>query len=285
MGILRRLGHILFGVMGICLLLALGMTQFGPYTHEATALLEKDWYRGTVIVLLGLVGLAFLFMLLKGLFARRRPKTVTVTRVGQDKITVTTNAISSQVTHIVESGGRNRAERVKVRVSPRGKAEIRLNVRPAYATDLTEEGVRLHEALVSGLMKLCGDSVKSIAIQFVEPESPVDALALADEEGYALDEYEEAPYGDELAEAPYEPAGQDELPGAEGDAHPGLASSVSGGDEGKDYSGLDVFVESEAHDGADVQAAPANEITVPVGKLVTPEEEAQSVPDAEDEEA
>lgn len=172
MGIFRRLAHIFFGLIGLICLVALAAPWIGPYTHEAATLFELVWYRYALYAVLAITALGLLFFLLKGLFAPRHKKTVVVTRAGYDEISVATAAISSQAAYIVETGGRNSADKVNVTVTGKDSVRVSVRVRPAFAVDVAEEGLRLHDDLVTGLSRLCGGAVQSIQLEFVESDSP-----------------------------------------------------------------------------------------------------------------
>lgn len=172
MGGIKRFCLIVFGLAGALCLCALALPWIGPYQREATALMSNWYYYTTVQVVLGITALGMLITLLRGVFTPRKRKTVVIDRTGGDQITVTTAAISSQASHVVESDGRFTVEKVHVLAKKRGKVQVDLRVRPKNTVNVAQEGSRIHDELVEGLSTICGDKVRRINLQFVEAEMP-----------------------------------------------------------------------------------------------------------------
>ena len=174
MGGIKRLCLTVFGLCGVLCLCALALPWVGPFQQEATALLSNDYYWTALQVVFCVTALGVLVTLLRGLFTPRRRKTVVIERSGHDQITVTTAAISSQASHVVESDGRFVAERVRVGAKKRGGVNVDLRIRPRNTVNLTKEGARIHDELISGLSTICGDKVSRINIEFLEAEQPIE---------------------------------------------------------------------------------------------------------------
>ena len=170
MGGFKRFGHIIFGLAGCLCIAALALPWFGPFTDEAMSLMLNTYYFLALQVLLAVTGFGFIIILLRGLFAPRRSKTVVIDREGGDRISVSTKAISSQAAHIVESDDRFVAEKVRVHAKKRGNVRVDVRVRPRHTVNLTEEGKQLHDNLTMGLATICGDKVGRLNLEFVEAE-------------------------------------------------------------------------------------------------------------------
>lgn len=170
MNAFKRLCLFLFGLAGIFAIVALILPWIGPWTRQATEMLTVPWYYITLEACACVAALGCLISLLRALFAPRRVRSVVVDKVGSDQITITTSAISSQTSHIVESRGDFVAEQVRVTATKRA-VDVRVRVRPAYALNISEEGTRLHEDLVAGLSELAGDAISSVTLEFVEADS------------------------------------------------------------------------------------------------------------------
>lgn len=181
MGGIKRFCLIVFGLSGVLCLCALALPWLGPYQREAAALMDNWYYYLAMQVVLGITGLGVLVALLRGLLTPRRRKTVVIDRPGADRITVSTAAISSQATHVVEADGRLVADKVRVRATRRGNVRVDVRVRPKRTVDVSEEGRRLHDDLMSGLSTICGEKVRRVNLEFVEAELPA-TIELVDAE-------------------------------------------------------------------------------------------------------
>ena len=172
MGGIKRFCLIVFGLAGALCLCALALPWVGPYQSQATALMSNWYYYTTVQVVLAITALGTLVTLLRGLFTPRKRKTVVIDRTGGDQITVTTAAISSQASHVIESDGRFSVEKVHVLAKKRGNVQVDVRVRPKNTVNVAQEGSRIHDELVEGLSTICGDKVHRINLEFVEAEMP-----------------------------------------------------------------------------------------------------------------
>lgn len=175
MGSIKRFCLIVFSLAGVLCLCALALPWIGPFQQQAANLFGNDSYYFVVQVLLLITLMGLLFTLLRGLFTPRVRKTVVIAKEGKDQITVTTAAISSQATHVVEDQGHLIAEKVRVKANKRGGVSVDVRVKPRRTLDVTQEGRRLHEDLTTGLSSICGDHVKRINLEFVEAEEPIPA--------------------------------------------------------------------------------------------------------------
>ena len=170
MNALKRLGLFCFGVAGIFALVALTLPWLGPWTEQARAMLTVRWYYIALEACIGIAAAGLLVELLRALLTPRSVKAVVVAREGSGQITVRTSAIASQATHIVEEDGRYTVEHVRASAR-KHHVDVRMRVRPAFAVNVAEEGAALHERLVAGLGELAGDTIRSVDLEFVEPES------------------------------------------------------------------------------------------------------------------
>lgn len=172
---LRRFCLIVFALAGALCLCALALPWIGPYQREATAMMDNDYYYIAVQVVLAITALGIVVALLRALLTPRKRKTVVVDKMGGDTITVTTAAIASQATHVIEGSGRFIAEKVRVNSKGRGNVSVDVRVRPRYTVDITDEGKRLHEDLAKGLSIICGERVRHLNLEFLEAEAPEPA--------------------------------------------------------------------------------------------------------------
>lgn len=173
---MKRFLMIVFGIAGVLCLGALVLPWVGPFKDQASNLLYNPYYFYTLLalVLITLAGLCA--VLLRGLFAPPKRKTLVIRKAGDDKISVTTDAIRSQALHIVEADGVFAAEKVLVSNVGNGNVSVSIRVKPHYTVDLANEGNRLHDQLREGLTAICGDHVQHINLEFVEAENPIPAL-------------------------------------------------------------------------------------------------------------
>lgn len=171
MNVLKRIALFVFGVAGIVCLATLTLPWLGPWTKWATGMLSVPWYLTMVEACLAITAVGVVVALLRALLTPRKTKSVVVSRGGQDQVTVTTAAISSQAAHIVEADRDFFAEKVTVTARRRGHVRVSMRLRPAHAVNVTEEGRRLQEELTSGLSRLCGDAIDRVELEFVEPDS------------------------------------------------------------------------------------------------------------------
>ena len=172
---LRRFCLIVFTIAGALCLCVLALPWVGPYQREATALMDKPYYSIAMQAHLAITALGVIVALLRALFTPRKRKTVVIDKSGGDQITVTTAAISSQATHVIEGQDRFIAEKVRVNAGKRG-VTVNVRVRPRHTVDLTAEGKRLHDDLSQGLATICGDRVRHVNLEFVEAAEPAPAL-------------------------------------------------------------------------------------------------------------
>ena len=178
----RRLCLFVFGVCGILSLAALSLVWVGPWTTQARTLItENKWYFLALEVMVCVSGIGLLFCVLKALFTPRNPKESIVIILDGGQITITRHAIVSQVKHIVEADGACSAASVHVRARKRGNIRVNVRLRPHSPVDVVEYGQLLHKELEQGLAKVCGDSVRSIDLVFLNPEQRGEISAYVDE--------------------------------------------------------------------------------------------------------
>ena len=175
MGRFKRFCLIVFGLAGTLCLVALALPWIGPYTREAASLLNNSYYVAFVLGAFVITMIGLLITLLRGLLSPAKRKVVTIDKTGGDKITVTTAAISSQATHVVEDRGRFIAEKVQVETKRGGDVSVHVRVKPRHVVSVVDEGRHLHDELAGGLATICGDKVRHINLEFVEAEAPEPA--------------------------------------------------------------------------------------------------------------
>lgn len=213
---LKRLCMVVFVLACALSLASLGLTWFGPWTRQASALFGAEPYVLFVMGCLAVSALGLLVLLCRALFSRRAVRTIEIVSVEGGSISVTRDAIAAQATHIVEADGTCAASRVRVDAKARGHIRVLVRVLPHETVDVVAKGVELHEELVDGLAAVCGDKVEDVSLEFVEPESvtlaPEDGPARAEEAAPQVavtSQPAEAPEAAE-AQAPGEPADEPE---------------------------------------------------------------------------
>ena len=175
MGGFRRFLLFVFGLAGLLCLAALALPWVGPYQQEAASLMDNYYYYLAVQAVLAITVLGVVVMLLRALFTPPKRKVVIVDEMDGDRISVSTAAISSQATHVVEARDRFVVEKVNVSAKKRGKIRVDLRVRPRRTLNVAEEGRALHDELSRGLAAICGDKVSRLNLEFVEAEQPEPA--------------------------------------------------------------------------------------------------------------
>ena len=176
----KRLCLLVFSLAGLASLAALALTWVGPWQVQARSyMFELNWYYWAVLALSGILALGLLLCLLRALFAPRNPRETLIAEVEGGKITVTRSAIVSQTKHIIETDGSCIASSVHVRMRKRGHVRVNVRVRPRYPIDVVAGGADLYARLDEGLAMVCGQSVESINIVYLEPERVDDGLAVS----------------------------------------------------------------------------------------------------------
>lgn len=170
MGGFKRFCLLVFSLAGVLCLGALALPWIGPYQQEAISLMDNDYYYYGLLAVLAITGLGLVITLLRAVFTPRKRKVVVVSKSDGDKITVSTKAISSQATHLVEASGLLAADRVQIDTKRNGDVRVSVRVRPHATVDVLEEGQRLHDNMMSGLATVCGSKIKGVNLQFMEAE-------------------------------------------------------------------------------------------------------------------
>lgn len=171
MGGFKRLCLGIYSLAGFAALAALGLTVVGPWTERASRLFSYEWYFYTVLVLAGILAFGLLVCLLRALFSRRE-RAIVVCEVDGDRVSVTRDAIASQASHIVANDGICIAEDVFVTVGRHGVVDVDVKVSPRSSVDIRKKGPSMHDKLVRELEALCGDSLGSVSIEFLEAQQP-----------------------------------------------------------------------------------------------------------------
>lgn len=177
----KRLCKVVFALAGLFTLAALALTWMGPWRDVASAMMVVDTYWYAIQVCGAVTVLGLVVQLFSGLFSRK-VRTVQVATVDGGAITVTREAIASQAEHIVEADGTCTASKVRVDAKPRGHVRVHVRVLPHETLDVVVKGAQLHEELLQGLAAVCGNTVESVSLEFVEPQSYAERAA-AEETG------------------------------------------------------------------------------------------------------
>ena len=151
MGFFKRLCLAVWSLAGLFFSLALGLTRFGRWTSEATALLAVDAYLYAVQVCGAILLAGLVVTLVRALFSRR-PGSVEVASVEGGSVTITRDAI-------VTSGRR-------------GSVDVHVKVLPYNSLDVIAKGPELHDRLVRELSALCGDRLDRVSVEFLEAQQP-----------------------------------------------------------------------------------------------------------------
>lgn len=170
MGWFKRLCLFVFGLAGILALVALCLPWVGPYTGEATALIHDADYFVALEVVVGITGLGCLICLLRALFTPRNRKEIIISQENGDQITVTRAAIASQAEHIVERDGSCTAGTVRVNARKHGNIKVFVRVTPKRSLNVVDKGRELHAELDEGLAQIAADKVRSVNLEFTDPE-------------------------------------------------------------------------------------------------------------------
>ena len=211
MGGLKRFVYVLYSILGLLGIVALGLTWYGPFVRQASALMGVDWYYRTVEVLMFLIGLGLVVTFFRGLLSKPRG-TVEVNTVDGGHVTITHDAVASLATSIVEADGTCLADEVTVRAKRTGNIRVHVRVQPVSTMDVMRKGEELTAELKSGLAPLCGDKLRKVTLEFTEPQTEeyrprvpetVDyappAVLVQDSGGEGVHEYAALPNPDDLA--------------------------------------------------------------------------------------
>ena len=171
MGFFKRLCLAVWSLAGLFFSLALGLTRFGRWTSEATALLAFDAYLYAVQVCGAILLAGLVVTLVRALFSRR-PGSVEVASVEGGSVTITRDAIASQAAHVVGSDGTCVARDVIVTSGRRGSVDVHVKVLPYNSLDVIAKGPELHDRLMRELSALCGDRLDRVSVEFLEAQQP-----------------------------------------------------------------------------------------------------------------
>lgn len=171
MGLFKRLCLAVWSLAGLFFSLALGLTRFGRWTSEATALLAVDAYLYAVQVCGAILLAGLVVTLVRALFSRR-PGSVEVASVEGGSVTITRDAIASQAAHVVGSDGTCVARDVIVTSGRRGSVDVHVKVLPYNSLDVMAKGPELHDRLMRELSALCGDRLDRVSVEFLEAQQP-----------------------------------------------------------------------------------------------------------------
>lgn len=179
MSIVKRLCTAVCSLAALFALAAFGLTWYGPWTARASALFSVRAYSLAVQACVAVAVAGALVALVRALLSHRT-RTVEVARVDGGSITVTRDAIAAQAAHVVEADGTCVADRVRVDAKPRGDVRVHVRVLPRRPMDVVARGTQLHRELLEGLAVVCGSTVRSVSVEFVQPESDDAGTAAAE---------------------------------------------------------------------------------------------------------
>lgn len=177
----KRFCYILYVLASVFVFLALALTWFGSWTHQATNLLFTKPYLIALNVCAAISIFGLIVVLFRALFIRKTVKLIVATVEG-GTISVTKDAISSQAAHIIEEDGTCLAHRVNVKISKNNSVSVQVDILPKEPVDVTAKGSEFYGALQSGLAIVCGSCVSDINLSFIKPSS----FSPKDEEGTSL---------------------------------------------------------------------------------------------------
>ena len=163
----KRFCLVIFALAGGASLAGLALTWFGPWTEIASNLLLNEVYLIALQVCMIISVAGFTVCLLMGLFSRNI-HSLTVATLDGGVISVTRDAIVSQAKSAVAAEGDCLCERVRVDITRGNRVRVSVRVIPQEALDVTEVGPRLYRHLETYLAAVCGDTVASINIAFVD---------------------------------------------------------------------------------------------------------------------
>ena len=124
----KRLCMVLFTLANLFVLAALALTWYGPWTLEASALLNLEPYSIAILACLAVSAFGLVVLLVRALVVRK-VRTIEVASVDGGVISVTRDAIAAQASHIVEADGTCSAARVRSSVRSTAWASARATPR------------------------------------------------------------------------------------------------------------------------------------------------------------
>ena len=225
MGKLRRFLYILYVLAGTAALLLLLAPWYGPWQEQARACLQRipntrlasplfwsNLYWGGLVCALAISAVGLLVILIRAITAPSKRKTVQIALVEGGAITMGTDAIASQLRHILDEEGS--CETVKVRVDTHGRDRVRIHasLRPYQAQSVAELGDELMALLYARLNEFTGGAVESIALNFLPAFDQAAYEPAHQDDSYEAELYDsDEPQGAEPRELPEpEPVAQPE---------------------------------------------------------------------------
>lgn len=248
MGWFKRLCLFVFGLAGILALVALCLPWVGPYTSEAAALIHVNEYFYVLEALVAITGLGCLICLLRSLFTPRNRKEIIISQDNGDQITVTRAAIASQAEHIVERDGTCTAGTVRVNARKRGNIKVFVRVTPKRSLNVVEKGKELHAELDEGLAQIAADKIRSVNLEFTDPEEMDVDVSVPSASSYDHSAYDD----DDLSMSPdVAPAAADEPAALEPVGADSSSDSTDLAPVGGQGSGITVSMSSFHHGGTE----------------------------------
>lgn len=227
MGGFKRFVFVVYGLAGTAAFAALGLSWYGPWVRQVASLMGTDWFYRAVAGLSVAGAFGTLLILLIGLFSSRSD-VIRVNLPDGGHVTVTRDAVSSRAATIVEADGTCVADDVVVRAKRRrGGVRVFVRVCPMSSIDVMHRADELREELRYGLASLVGDRLRSVDLEFTEPQ--VEDYRMSFEEPA-----EQLPSAEPAwTPAPAEPVAEPEAPSAarEPDEEPAEAAVDETGGE------------------------------------------------------
>ena len=227
MGGFKRFVFVVYGLAGTAAFAALGLSWYGPWVRQVASLMGTDWFYRAVAGLSVAGAFGTLLILLIGLFSSRSD-VIRVNLPDGGHVTVTRDAVSSRAATIVEADGTCVADDVVVRAKRRrGGVRVFVRVCPMSSIDVMHRADELREELRYGLASLVGDRLRSVDLEFTEPQVE-DYRMSFEEPAEQLPSVEPA-----WSPAPAEPVAEPEAPSAarEPDEEPAEAAVDETGGE------------------------------------------------------
>lgn len=170
MGGFKRFVFVVYGLAGTVAFAALGLSWYGPWVRQVASLMGTDWFYRAVAGLSVAGAFGTLLILLIGLFSSRSD-VIRVNLPDGGHVTVTRDAVSSRAATIVEADGTCVADDVVVRAKRRrGGVRVFVRVCPMSSIDVMHRADELREELRYGLASLVGDRLRSVDLEFTEPQ-------------------------------------------------------------------------------------------------------------------
>lgn len=163
----KRFCLFIYSLAGLLLFAVAALTLTSPWEEHMSALLLIPEYTYALVVLAALTVLGLLATFITAC-AGRVPTVVVVAQTDEGDITVSREAIASQVAHVVAAAGDAQARDVYVNIGRNNKVDVFVKVVPFASMDVVVRGPELMEQLTTNLALLCGEHVGSVHISYLD---------------------------------------------------------------------------------------------------------------------